>query len=137
WISHESNAEGELTLVTAGEFLAHAGLESLEADGADNLGNIVLDILDATNLGVEAEVLGDSHTVHRVELRADTKVRPCLCATSGNGNVFHKDFSTIRSHVTTDHVDCRGFASAIRSEKGENLTASNSESNVFHSNHLA
>lgn len=81
-VAHEGDGEGEFTLVAAGELGGHTVLEELEADGADDFADIVFDILNASDAGIEAQMLEHGHLVAGVDLRADAE------GVAGGGAVF-------------------------------------------------
>ena len=57
-------------------------LEELEADGADDSTDVVFDILNASNAGIEAQMLEHGHLVACVDLRTYAE------GVAGSGAVF-------------------------------------------------
>ncbi len=133
-VAHEGDGEGEFALVAAGELGGHAVLEELEADGADDLMDVVFDARDAADAGIEAEVFEYGHLIARVDLGAHAQRGSSCSAVFADGDVFDKDFAAVvrGSDVASDEADCGTFAGSIGAQKGKDFAAFDAKRNVLY-----
>src|ERR1700728_628364 len=114
-LTHESNTQRELAFVATGKFASHAVGVSLKADGSYDLCCIVTRIFHTSYASIEAEMLGNSHGVHCVKLRAHSKMGTGLGSMFCNRHVLDKYFTTMASRldVATNQRNGRRLARPI------------------------
>lgn len=130
-VADERDGKRELALVAAGEGGGLAGGVGRQADGAEDLGDVVGGGGDATDARVEDEVLEDGHGVDGVELRTDAEVVAGGGAVARERGILDEDVAAVvGAQVPADEGDGGGFAGAVRAEEGEDFGRADAEGYV-------
>ena len=120
--TQKRNGKAELPLIATGQLACKSGGDALQPYGPDNLPHVVLDIGNASDTGVEPEVLERRHLVHRVELGTDAHVRSCRRSLRSDGRVLDEDLALaiVGLYVAPDPGETNnqisGRASRVRTE---------------------
>ena len=93
-------------------------LKQLQAHGANDLADVMFDSGNATDAGVEAQVLEHGHLVAGVDLGADAQGISSQGAMFADGDILDNNLAAVmrRANVTANETDGCAFACTIRAE---------------------